>query len=79
MKTQVFVSFPCPTLGSVLFEEQTDEHFTTLCLEGLISGVSLASVCHLSMLRNTFISSLARFTSVHAPGNMRLKHVRAFR
>ena len=31
------------------------------------------------MLRNTFVTSLARFTMLHSPASMRLKHARAFR
>lgn len=31
------------------------------------------------MLRTTFVASLARFTMLHSPASMKLKHARAFR
>ncbi|PSC72251.1 brefeldin A-inhibited guanine nucleotide-exchange 2-like [Micractinium conductrix] len=70
-----------PLLGafSVLFEEQDDEYFIGLCLEGFVSCVRLTSLLDVVMLRNTFVTSLARFTMLHSPASMKLKHARAFR
>ncbi|EFN54845.1 hypothetical protein CHLNCDRAFT_35815 [Chlorella variabilis] len=70
-----------PLLGafSVLFEEYDDEYFVGLCLEGFVSSVWLTSVLDVEMLRSTFVTSLARFTMLHSPASMRLKHARAFR
>lgn len=70
-----------PLLGafSVLFEEHDDEYFIGLCLEGFISSVRLTSLLDVAMLRTTFVASLARFTMLHSPASMKLKHARAFR
>ena len=43
------------------------------------SSVWLTSLLDVAMLRNTFVTSLARFTMLHSPAAMRLKHARAFR
>ena len=64
---------------SVLFEEKDDEHFTGLCLNGIAQAVRLTCLLNMVMLRNTFVSSLARFTMLHSPTAMRLKSAWAFR
>ncbi len=33
----------------------------------------------MTMLRNTYLSSLGRFTMLHSPASMRTKHARAFK
>ena len=43
------------------------------------SAVWLTSLLDVAMLRSTFVTSLARFTMLHSPASMRLKHARAFR
>lgn len=43
------------------------------------SCVRLTSLLDVVMLRNTFVTSLARFTMLHSPASMKLKHARAFR
>lgn len=66
-------------LCSVLFEEKDDEHFTGLCLNGIAQAVRLTCLLNMVMLRNTFVSSLARFTMLHSPAAMKLKSAWAFR
>lgn len=69
----------CRCVRSVLFEEKDDEHFTGLCLNGIAQAVRLTCLLNMVMLRNTFVSSLARFTMLHSPAAMKLKSAWAFR
>jgi brefeldin A-inhibited guanine nucleotide-exchange protein len=66
-------------LCSVLFEEENDEYFVARCLDGFVFAVALSSRLGMAMLRSAFVSSLARFTMLHSPAAMRLKHAQAFR
>ena len=70
-----------PTLGalSVLFEEEDNDFFVAQCLGGFESAVALTSRLNMKMLQATFVSSLARFTMLHAPSRMKLKHALALR
>ena len=76
------LTLPCacsPSPCSVLFEEKDDEHFAGLCLNGIAQAVRLTCLLNMAMLRNTFVSSLARFTMLHSPAAMKLKSAWAFR
>jgi len=70
-----------PMLGafSVLFEEEEDGYFVAQCLEGFVAAVAITARLQMGMLRSTFVSSLTRFTMLHAPMRMRMKHAQAFR
>ena len=50
-----------------------------LCLAGLVAAIRLTSLLGMGMLRNTFVTSVARFTMLHAPSQMAVKHARALR
>ena len=50
-----------------------------LCLAGLVAAVRVTSLLSMDMLRNTFVTTVARFTQLHAPASMALKHAQAFR
>ncbi len=50
-----------------------------LCLAGLVAAVRITSLLGMAMLRNTFVTSVARFTLLHSPGAMALKNAQAFR
>lgn len=50
-----------------------------LCLAGLVAAIRLTSLLGMGMLRNTFVTSIARFTMLHAPASMAVKHARALR
>jgi brefeldin A-inhibited guanine nucleotide-exchange protein len=70
-----------PTLGalSILFEEEDNDFFVAQVLGGFEAAVGLTSRLNMAMLQSTFVSSLARFTMVHAPARMRVKHALALR
>lgn len=50
-----------------------------LCLAGFVSAIRLTSLLDMGMLRNTYVTSLARFTMLHAPAAMQHKSAKAFR
>jgi brefeldin A-inhibited guanine nucleotide-exchange protein len=50
-----------------------------LCLAGLVAAVRCSSLLGMDMLRRTFVTTVARFTQLHAPAGMALKHAQAFR
>ena len=50
-----------------------------LCLAGLVAAVRITSLLGMAMLRNTFVTSVARFTLLHSPGAMAPKNAQAFR
>ena len=50
-----------------------------LCLAGFVAAIRVTSLLDMAMLRNTFVTSLARFTNLHAPASMEPKSAKAFR
>lgn len=70
-----------PGLGalSVIFEGEDDEYFVSQCLDGFLAAINLTSTLGMGMLMSTFVSSLTRFTMVHAPNRMYAKHALALR
>lgn len=50
-----------------------------LCLAGLVAAVRCTSLLGMDMLRGTFVTTVARFTQLHAPASMAPKHAQAFR
>ncbi|KAK2077578.1 hypothetical protein QBZ16_004423 [Prototheca wickerhamii] len=70
-----------PVLGalSTVFEETDDPRWVVLCLAGFVAAANLACALRAPTLRDAYVSSLARFTMLHNPGALRLKHAQAFR
>uniref|UniRef100_A0A061RZG9 Brefeldin a-inhibited guanine nucleotide-exchange protein 2-like n=1 Tax=Tetraselmis sp. GSL018 TaxID=582737 RepID=A0A061RZG9_9CHLO len=70
-----------PMLGafSVLYEDSMSPELCQACLEGFYYAVTLTSTLGMTMLRDTYVTSLSRFTSLHNPGNMTLKSAEALR
>ena len=69
-----------PLLGafSVLFERYDEQHVVGLCLEGFVASICITAQLGMSMLRNTFITSLSRFTMLYNPSHMKVKNALAF-
>lgn len=44
-----------------------------------MAAVRVTSLLSMDMLRNTFVTTVARFTQLHAPASMALKNAQAFR
>eukprot|EP00891_Asterochloris_glomerata_P002829 jgi/Astpho2/2829/e_gw1.00050.8.1_t len=70
-----------PMLGafSVLFEANSEGAIVNLCLGGFVAAIRITSLLNMGMLRNTFVTSVCRFTMLHAPGSMQIKNAQAFR
>ncbi|KAL3151968.1 hypothetical protein ABBQ32_001092 [Trebouxia sp. C0010 RCD-2024] len=70
-----------PMLGafSVLFEEFSAGPVVNLCLGGFVAAIRITSLLSMGMLRNTFVTSVCRFTMLHAPQSMQIKNAHAFR
>lgn len=50
-----------------------------LCLAGFVAAIRVTSLLGMGMLRNTFVTSVCRFTMLHSPAAMQLKNAHAFR
>ena len=50
-----------------------------LCLGGFVAAIRITSLLSMGMLRNTFVTSVCRFTMLHAPQSMQIKNAHAFR
>ncbi len=50
-----------------------------LCLAGFVAAIRMTSLLGMGMIRNTYVTSLARFTMLHTPSAMTLKNAKAFR
>ena len=50
-----------------------------LCLAGFVAAIRVSCLLGMGMLRSTFVTSVARFTLLHAPGQMQAKNAKAFR
>jgi len=50
-----------------------------LCLAGFVAAIRITSLLGMGMLRNTFVTSVCRFTMLHSPQSMQIKNAHAFR
>lgn len=50
-----------------------------LCLAGFVAAIRMTSLLGMGMIRNTYVTSLSRFTMLHSPSVMTLKNAKAFR
>ena len=70
-----------PLLGilSQVLECFDDERSTTVCLNGFVYAVRIASHSDMSLARDTFVSSLAKFTFLGSLKNMKRKNIESVR
>lgn len=70
-----------PVIGilSQVLECSDDERMVAVCLNGFQYAVRLASPNHMSLARDTFISSLAKFTFLGSIKEMKQKNVESIR
>lgn len=52
---------------------------SNLCLDGFYHAISLTSMLGMTMLRDTYVTSLSRFTGLHSPSTMTVKSAHALR
>jgi brefeldin A-inhibited guanine nucleotide-exchange protein len=64
---------------SVALDQSDDEIVTALCLEGFRYAIHVTSVMSMKTHRDAFVTSLAKFTSLHSPADIKQKNVDAIK
>ncbi|CAH2065526.1 unnamed protein product [Thlaspi arvense] len=73
------VGWPLLAAFSVTMEVGDNKPRILLCMEGFKAGIHIAFVLGMDTMRYAFLTSLVRFTFLHAPKEMRSKNVEALR
>ncbi|KAM7259004.1 hypothetical protein ACFE04_014745 [Oxalis oulophora] len=73
------VGWPLLATFSVTMEEGDNKPRVVLCMEGFKAGIHITHVLGMDTMRYAFLTSLVRFTFLHAPREMRSKNVEALR
>lgn len=68
---------PMMAAFSVTLDQSDDKAATSQCLIGLRSAVHVTSVMCLQTQRDAFLTSIAKFTSLHSAADMKQKNVDA--
>ncbi|KAF2285092.1 hypothetical protein GH714_037842 [Hevea brasiliensis] len=71
------VGWPLLATFSVTMEEGDNKPRVILCMEGFKAGIHITHVLGMDTMRYAFLTSLVRFTFLHAPKEMRSKNVEA--
>ncbi|KAJ1414879.1 Sec7, C-terminal [Sesbania bispinosa] len=64
---------------SVPLDQSDDEFVIALCLEGFRYAIHVTSVMSMKTHRDAFVTSLAKFTSLHSPADIKQKNVDAIK
>ncbi|OIW01102.1 hypothetical protein TanjilG_25210 [Lupinus angustifolius] len=64
---------------SVPLDQSDDDIVTALCLEGFRYAIHVTSVMSMKTQRDAFVTSLAKFTSLHSPVDIKQKNVDAIK
>ncbi|PNY04506.1 brefeldin a-inhibited guanine nucleotide-exchange protein 2-like [Trifolium pratense] len=64
---------------SVALDQSDDEIVICLCLEGFRYAIHVTSVMSMKTHRDAFVTSLAKFTSLHSPADIKQKNVYAIK
>ncbi|KAK4784611.1 hypothetical protein SAY86_018979 [Trapa natans] len=73
------VGWPLLATFSVTMEEGENKPMFVNCMEGFKAGIHITHVLGMDTMRYAFLTSLVRFTFLHAPKDMRSKNVEALR
>ncbi|XP_062187526.1 brefeldin A-inhibited guanine nucleotide-exchange protein 5-like isoform X2 [Phragmites australis] len=73
------VGWPLLATFSVTMEEGDSKPRVVSCMEGFRAGIHLTRVLGMDTMRYAFLTSLVRFTFLHAPKEMRSKNIEALR
>ncbi|CAI9269082.1 unnamed protein product [Lactuca saligna] len=73
------VGWPLLATFSVTMEEKEVKARVALCMEGFKAGIYITHVLRMDTMRYAFLTSLVRFTFLHAPRDMLSKNVEALR
>ncbi|XP_010544658.1 PREDICTED: brefeldin A-inhibited guanine nucleotide-exchange protein 2 [Tarenaya hassleriana] len=64
---------------SVPLEQSDDETVINLCLEGFHYAIHVTSVMSMKTHRDAFVTSLAKFTSLHSPADIKQRNIEAIK
>ncbi|KAE9610730.1 hypothetical protein Lal_00021229 [Lupinus albus] len=64
---------------SVPLDQSDDEVVISLCLEGFRYAIHVTSVMSMKTHRDVFVTSLAKFTSLHSPADIKQKNIDAIK
>lgn len=64
---------------SVPLDQSDDEVVIALCLEGFRSAIHVTAGMSMKTHRDAFVSSLAKFTSLHSPADIKKKNIDAIK
>uniref|UniRef100_A0A6N2L832 SEC7 domain-containing protein n=1 Tax=Salix viminalis TaxID=40686 RepID=A0A6N2L832_SALVM len=64
---------------SVPLDQSDDEVVIALCLEGIRYAIHVTAVMSMKTHRDAFVTSLAKFTSLHAPADIKQKNIDAIK
>ncbi|MBA0755247.1 hypothetical protein Gogos_021520 [Gossypium gossypioides] len=64
---------------SVPLDQSDDEIVIALCLEGFRYAIHVTAVMSMKTHRDAFVTSLAKFTSLHSPADIKQKNIDAIR
>jgi len=70
---------PMMAAFSVLLDQCDDKAATSQCLKGLRFSVHVTSVMCMQTQRDAFLTSIAKFTSLHSAADMKQKNVDAMK
>ncbi|KAL4561395.1 hypothetical protein LXL04_033561 [Taraxacum kok-saghyz] len=73
------VGWPLLATFSVTMEEREIRARVLLCMEGFKAGIHITHILRMDTMRYAFLTSLVRFTFLHAPRDMLTKNVEALR
>ncbi|GLT51910.1 hypothetical protein SLA2020_252830 [Shorea laevis] len=64
---------------SVPLDQSDDEVVIALCLEGFRNAIHVTSVMSMKTHRDAFVTSLAKFTSLHSPADIKQRNIDAIK
>lgn len=64
---------------SVPLDQTDDETIIALCLEGIRYAIHVTAVMSMKTHRDAFVTSLAKFTSLHSPADIKQKNIDAIK
>lgn len=64
---------------SVPLDQSDDETVLALCFEGFRNAVHVTAVMSMKTQRDAFVTSLAKFTSLHSAADMKQKNIDAIK
>jgi brefeldin A-inhibited guanine nucleotide-exchange protein len=64
---------------SVPLDQSDDEVVIALCLEGFQYAIHVTAVMSMKTHRDAFVTSLAKFTSLHSPADIKQKNIDAIK